>query len=81
MNKIIIDHAEKNDLPGMLQLIKELALYEKAPDAVIVSIDDFEKYFEEGLFKALTAKIDGIGRYGLILFCLFIMERKNPLSR
>jgi GNAT superfamily N-acetyltransferase len=33
--------AEKEDCPRLMELIKELALYEKAPDEVTVSLDEF----------------------------------------
>jgi len=33
--------AKKTDCAAMLDLIKELAIYEKAPDAVTVSMDEF----------------------------------------
>lgn len=38
---IIIRRAVKEDAPRMMELIKELALYEKAPDEVTVSMEHF----------------------------------------
>jgi ribosomal protein S18 acetylase RimI-like enzyme len=38
---IIIRHAVKEDCPRMMELIKELAEYEKAPDAVTVNFNHF----------------------------------------
>jgi GNAT superfamily N-acetyltransferase len=43
MNDIVIRKALKDDCPRILQLIKELALYEKAPDEVTVSLSHFEE--------------------------------------
>jgi len=40
---ITIRHAEKKDCPQLLELIKELALYEKAPDEVTVTLNHFEE--------------------------------------
>src|ERR1043165_5301122 len=40
---VIIRNGSKNDLPGVLRLIKELAEFEKAPDAVTNSVGDMEK--------------------------------------
>jgi GNAT superfamily N-acetyltransferase len=38
---IIIRRATKQDCPRLLELIKELAVYEKAPDQVTVTLDHF----------------------------------------
>ena len=38
---ITIRHAVKEDCPRLLELIKELAVYEKAPDEVTVSLEHF----------------------------------------
>ena len=42
MENIIIRKAVKEDCPGLLELVKELALYEKAPDEVTVTLEHFE---------------------------------------
>lgn len=39
---ITIRRAEKKDCPRLLELITELAVYEKAPDDVTVTLDHFE---------------------------------------
>lgn len=38
-----IRHANKSDMPHVLKLIKQLAVFEKEPDAVEVTISDLEK--------------------------------------
>ena len=38
----IIRNAERKDLPQILELIKELAIYEKEPDAVEVTVAELE---------------------------------------
>jgi len=40
---ITIRRAEKQDCPQLLELIKELALYEKAPQEVTVTLEHFEE--------------------------------------
>ncbi len=40
---IHIRRAKKEDCPRLLELVKELALYEKAPDEVTVSLSHFEE--------------------------------------
>lgn len=42
-SKITIRHGNKSDLPKVLELIKELALYEKAPHEVINTVGLMEK--------------------------------------
>ena len=41
MENILIRRATKEDCPRILELIKGLALYERAPDEVVVSMDHF----------------------------------------
>ena len=38
-----IRKATKEDLPEVLKLVKELALYEKAPEEVTISLKDMEE--------------------------------------
>jgi ribosomal protein S18 acetylase RimI-like enzyme len=40
---ITIRRAERKDCPRLLELVKELALYEKAPEQVTVTIEHFEE--------------------------------------
>ncbi|HRH12487.1 MAG TPA: GNAT family N-acetyltransferase [Bacteroidia bacterium] len=43
-----IRKGNKQDLPRVLELIKELALYEKAPQEVVVSVDEMVKWGPDG---------------------------------
>jgi len=54
---IIIRKAEKKDCPRLLELIHELALYEKAPHEVTVDLDHFEEsgFSENPLWWAFVA--------------------------
>lgn len=59
--EIKIRRAEKKDCESMMQLIKELAVYEKAPEEVTV---DFNHFVESGFGKnpvwwAFVAEVDG----------------------
>lgn len=40
---ITIRRAEKKDCPRLLELVRELAIYEKAPEEVTVTIEHFEE--------------------------------------
>ncbi len=57
--EIIIRSAEKSDMGAVLSLVKELAEYEKAPEQVTTTPDDYRRNFEEGVFEALVAEMDG----------------------
>lgn len=52
--------AKKSDMPAVLELINELAAFEKAPDAVEVTIAHLEKYgfSDHALFKCFVAETD-----------------------
>lgn len=72
MKEILIRSAVAQDCPQMLDLIRELAIYEKEPDAVTVSLEEFiDSGFGEnpvwGAFVAETQdeiqKIIGISLY------------------
>lgn len=57
----IIRDARKEDMPAVLELIKELAAFEKEPDAVITTVDTLEKegFGEHPLFHVFVAEVDG----------------------
>ncbi len=56
-----IRKAKKNDMPEVLELIRELAVFEREPDAVEVTIEDLqnEGFGENPLFTCFVAEIDG----------------------
>lgn len=57
---ISIREAKKEDAEAMMQLIRELAAYEKAPDEVTVSIDEFVKcgFGEDPVWWAYVAEVN-----------------------
>ena len=52
--------AEKSDMPSVLNLIRELATFEKEPEAVIISVEDLERdgFGEHPLFHCFVAEVD-----------------------
>ena len=58
---ITIRNAEPRDVPAMLALIKELALYEKAPDEVITTEASMLKdgFGEEKIYDSIVAEAKG----------------------
>ncbi|MFN5937269.1 MAG: GNAT family N-acetyltransferase, partial [Sphingobacteriales bacterium] len=59
--KVSIRRAKKEDCPRMLELIQELALYEKAPDEVTVDPIHFEEsgFGTNPVWWAFVAEVDG----------------------
>ena len=47
------------DIPVIFSLVEELALYEKAPEAVITSVEIYERDFNAGIFEAIVAEKEG----------------------
>ena len=56
---LTIRYAERADLPLILQLVKELAHYERAPEEVWVTIEDYEICFKS-VFDAILAESEGV---------------------
>lgn len=56
----IIREGKKKDMPSVLKLIKELATFEKEPNAVEVSLKDLENdgFCDKPLFKTYVAEMD-----------------------
>jgi GNAT superfamily N-acetyltransferase len=61
MSAIILRFATAEDVGLLLQLIRELAAYEKAPDAVVATEEDLRRhgFGPERRFEALLALVDG----------------------
>src|SRR6516225_6424406 len=64
MSPITLRFATADDVGLLLQLIRELAAYEKAPGAVVASEDDLRRhgFGPEPRFEALIAAVDGAAR-------------------
>ena len=62
MQKIIIRRAHREDCPRLMELIHELAVYERAPNEVTVSLLHFEEsgFGEHPVWWAFVAEIDGV---------------------
>jgi GNAT superfamily N-acetyltransferase len=60
--KTIIRRAVKEDCPRLLELIQELATYERAPGEVTVTLDHFTEsgFGKQPVWWAFVAEVDGI---------------------
>lgn len=58
---MLIRKGQKEDMPAVLDLIKELATFEKEPNAVVVTVDELikEGFGDTPLFKTFVAEVDG----------------------
>ncbi len=56
--KINVRKAKQEDVPSVYKLVKELAVYEKEPDAVTATLSDYQKDFSEGIFEAIVAEYE-----------------------
>jgi GNAT superfamily N-acetyltransferase len=63
-----IRQSKKGDEVAIMELIRGLAEYEKAPEQVVNTAEDLAKHlFEEGICDAIVAEIDGL----IVGFALF----------
>ncbi|MDL2265888.1 GNAT family N-acetyltransferase [Parabacteroides sp. OttesenSCG-928-G07] len=60
MKEISIRRAKPSDCPRLLELIKGLALYEKAPEEVTVTLEHFEEsgFGQQSVWWAFVAEIE-----------------------
>lgn len=54
----LIRPAQRRDLDAILNLVRELANYEKEPDAVWATVEDYQQAFEENVFEAIVAEVN-----------------------
>jgi GNAT superfamily N-acetyltransferase len=80
MAPITLRFAAAEDVPLLLQLIRELAVYERAPDAVVATEADLRKhgFGPERRFEALIACIDGEPAGFALFFPHFSTWRGRP---
>lgn len=81
------------DIPGVYSLVEELAVYEKAPDEVVTTPEEYVELLEDGLFELIVAEsndeIVGMALYyftfstwkGKMLYLEDFVVRKNQRGR
>jgi len=67
MDNINIRAAKREDLEKIRQLVVELAVFEKEPDAVKATLFDYEAAFDSDLISSIVAE-DGLDIIGMTLF-------------
>ncbi len=59
MQSFIIRKAELQDISSIYQLVHELAVYEKEPEALKIGIKEYQEAFAEGLIDSIVAEMEG----------------------
>jgi len=64
--------AKKEDCPRLLELVHELALFERAPEEVTVTLDEFEDagFGDKPVWKAYVAEVDHV----IVAFALYYVR-------
>ena len=76
---IHVRFATKEDAPFILEMVRELAIYEKAADAVHATVEGFEKWlFEQPVAECLVGLIDGVPRGIALFFVNFSTWESGP---
>ncbi len=72
MQSTIIRRAAREDCPRLMELVCELALYEKAPEEVTVTLEHFEEsgFGEHPVWWAFVAEVDGV----VVAFALYYIR-------
>lgn len=72
MSVITVRRARKEDCPRMLELVHELAAYEKAPQEVVVSLEHFQEsgFGDKPIYWAFVAEADNY----VVAFALYYIR-------
>lgn len=70
--------AQKKDLGAIHHLVRELAIYEKAPEEFIATMAEYEQDFDDAVFEALVADVDG-KVVGMMLYYLTFSTWKGKM--
>ena len=78
MNHTIIRPATEADIPSIHALVYELAVYEKEPEAVFTTPEEYLEDFRNGLFESHVAEMDG-KIVGMTLFFMMYSSWKGKM--
>jgi GNAT superfamily N-acetyltransferase len=76
--QVKIRPANEADIPTIHALVYELAVYEKDPEAVFTTPEEYLEDFRKGLFESHVAEIDG-KVVGMILFFMSYSSWKGKM--
>ncbi len=75
---ILIRPATEADIPTIHSLVYELAVYEKEPEAVFTTPEEYLEDFRKGLFESHVAELDG-QVVGITLFFMAYSSWKGKM--
>ena len=78
-NKIIVRSALVSDLTSILDLIVELAVFERAENEVVVTLDELTKDFQDGVFEVQVAVAENGEILGMTLYYLTYSTWKGKM--
>jgi GNAT superfamily N-acetyltransferase len=78
MSNITIRPATEADLPAVHGLMFELAVYEKEPEAVAATLEEYREDFRNGLFESHVAEMEG-KIIGMTLFYMAYSSWKGKM--
>lgn len=76
--EIVIRPGAEADIPEVHRLVYELAVYEKEPEAVFTTPEEYLQDFRAGLFKTLVATVDGKVA-GMMLYFMMYSSWKGKM--
>lgn len=72
--------ARPEDAPHLVHLVTQLAIYEKYPDAVTATVDDYKEVLENGLIESILAYDEDTKKHiGMALFYLTFSTWKGKM--
>jgi GNAT superfamily N-acetyltransferase len=75
---ISVQKANVEDLKDIHKMVYELAVFEKEPEAMISTLEEYEEAFDKGLFDSLVAKENG-KTVGMALYYMTFSTWKGPM--
>lgn len=75
---LLIRKAEERDMEAMHALMYELAVYEKSPESVATTPEEYLADFRKGLFEGMVAELDG-KVVGMTLFFMAYSSWKGKM--
>ncbi len=68
MDTFTIRQGTAADLPAVHDLVRELAIYEKAEEAFVATLKDYQRDFAAGIFETIVIEHDEAGVVGMALY-------------
>ena len=76
--EIIVRKATENDLGDIHELVRELAIYEKAEPEFVADLETYKRNFREGVYDVIVAEMGG-KIVGMVLFYLTFSTWKGRM--